>query len=80
MEITILAICLIAAAIQIYLQKRIINAYKERLNEHYKYSDEILRFCLMFIIEYSIKDGVQDYETANRCKELINNLKLRNGK
>ncbi len=46
MEITILAICLIAAAIQIYLQKRIINAYKERLNEHYKYSDEIP--CILF--------------------------------
>ena len=46
MGITILAICLIAAAIQIYLQKRIINAYKERLNEHYKYSDEIP--CILF--------------------------------
>ncbi len=51
-----------------------LNSYEVRLNESYKYSDETMKFCLNAIINNSIKDDVQDFETAKRCQELINKL------
>lgn len=72
---SIIGLLLIVATVQDYLQKTLIDEYKKALEETYKSLNEVLEYCLMSIIKHSIQDDVQDYETANRCKELIKKLK-----
>lgn len=72
---SIIGLLLLVTIILNYLQKTLIDEYKRRLDETYKNSDEVLEYCLMSIIKHSVQEDVQDFETANRCQELIKNLK-----
>lgn len=54
--------------------KAMIAAQKEVLDRLYKNNDEVLEYCLKCIMAHALKEEVQDYETANRCKKLIEEL------
>jgi hypothetical protein len=78
--IFIITIFLIGANIVNYLQAKIIIEYKKHLENILKENDEVLIFCLMQIIKESVRDDVQDFKTAFKCKEIIDKIYKKNEK
>lgn len=51
-----------------FIQKAAIEYYKEQEKDH----NEVLKYCLKQILTDAVE--TEDYETANRCQKLIENL------
>jgi len=51
-----------------FIQKAAIEYYKEQENDY----SVVLKYCLKCILENAVND--EDYETAERCQKLIENL------
>lgn len=52
--------------------KALLKDYYDKLDEVYTKDDEVLKYCLVQILKKAIED--EDYETAERCKNLLSNL------
>lgn len=54
------------------LQSIVIKNYKAYFEHSVKFNDEVLKYCLLHIMEQSTEK--EDYETASRCQKLLNQL------
>ncbi len=54
------------------MQDVLLKKYKERISNNEKENSVVMKYCLNSILEKSVE--IEDYETAKRCKMLIENL------
>lgn len=52
--------------------KTLLKQYEDKLIEFNQKDDELLKYCLSRILTDAINK--EDYETAKRCRDLLNNL------
>jgi len=70
-----LVICF-AAIIQsrkIHKQNQLFDAYKKRLDDNYKYQEELIKYCITDIYNRSVES--EDYETAKKCLSVLDEMK-----
>ena len=58
---------------RISYQSAMIEAYKKRLDDNYKYQQEMIKYCITDIYNRSVES--EDYETAKKCQSILNDLK-----
>jgi len=73
----LLSLAVIALSIVDGIQKRIIRVLKKSIDDAVSRNDEILNWCLRYILKDSLRDEVQDYETAQKCANLLKDLSNR---
>lgn len=54
-------------------QTEALNMYAKEIDRIYKQDDQLLKYCLSKILIDAVND--EDYNTAQRCKVLIDQLK-----
>ena len=57
-------------------QNEALNIYAKEIDRIYKNDDEVLKYCLSKILEDAVEN--EDYNTAHRCKQLIDKLNYAN--
>ncbi len=58
-----------------YKQQNKIKAYEKSLHEALTNNDVVMEYCLIRIMNDAADPSKQDYETANKCKVLIEKIR-----